>query len=247
MKKTCHFYWGNTKLPWLHSLSIRSFMHHHPGWEVTVWRPRRLDDRCDYGVVSDHAKDCAGAMWAGIEVDETTECWLTEHDPKNSWTQTTRSDALRLWLLHEHGGMWSDCDVLYFGSVEGSSLDGPGLRMWWGGDGVYNSLIAATPNHPALESLLARGRRESPMNQAPGGQSPFGAELFEHEFWHWVYIPDYHQIDPTEFHHAPYTRAMHYRAARVMWASTTQSNYREKCADVPGLVPAIDRVLEALG
>ena len=244
MIKQAHFYWGNTTLPWLQSLSIRSFRKLHPDWVVNVYRSATP---CKYEAGPDFWSTIEGCTMWTVDVREMTGTSLDGYPDDSSWHHTAWSDGLRNDLLRRVGGVWSDVDVLWFDRADGSSLDGPGVRMLWT-FGVSNGLIAAGETGlPAFGRLCEHGRRISPAHQEPGGQSPFGPILWEEEFGGPAGVPDFHQIDAHQFHEPPFTRAMHYRAARVVWGSVTAANWREKCAEVPGLVSGIERVLDVIG
>lgn len=246
MIKRAHFYWGNTTLPWLQSLSIRSFRHLHPDWEVNVYRPTTP---CVYDIAADYWDTIRGCTMHTIDVRAMTGCSLQGYDSTNAWMHTTWSDALRNHLLFTVGGLWSDVDVLWFRSVEGSTLDGDGVRLLWNSaDMVHNSLMSAATVHSRAFGMLCEMQRAiSPAVQASGGQSPFGAELFQRTFGNYWGMPDMRQIREGEFQGPPYSVARHFRAARILWASTTPDNYREKLSEVPGLSDDVARTVETLG
>jgi Glycosyltransferase sugar-binding region containing DXD motif len=243
MIQKAHFYWGNTTLPWLQSLSILTFRKLHPDWEVNVYTSATP---CVYDSVHDYWNTIEDCNIYTIDVRDITGASLNGYPDNNPWHHTAWSDALRNYLLLTRGGVWSDVDVLWYARADGSSLDGPGVRMLWT-FGVSNGLIAAgSIGLDAFERLCKRQRFSSPAHQVPGGQSPFGPEMWEDEFGNPYGVPDFHQLHGHQFHEPPYSRAMHYRAARIQWVSITSANWREKCSEFPDVIRGIERALEVL-
>lgn len=250
-------YWGNTRLPWLQWLSIRSFARSNPDWKAILWVPPE-NERCPYDTKTDMYESIGVGNFmdqVGVEIRVAdtyalTGAVLDGYELQNAWRHTAMSDALRLHLLHDMGGIWSDVDVFWFGKVEDSSLwlkDGKTVGLWWrGGDGVYNSLISAEVGAPAIKRLLDDVRRISPIKQAPGGQSPFGAEMWFKAFGQGggpSNVPGHQQSNPGDFHERPYSIAAHVRGARLMWGSMDADNYKQLCADLPDVSDAIKRAI----
>jgi len=239
-QRHAHFYWGNTTLPWFQYLSMWSFRIHHPDWRVTLYRPHPHEQtaypagRCYF---DDALK--ADIEMAFVDPDEVTGASLTGYDASSAWCQVFRSDVLRHWLLHRHGGIWSDVDVLYFRSVLGSSIDQGEVALVWDGEYAHTAVISATAGAEALRILVERQRALSPATQAPGGQSPFGPGFWVETFGSVENAPGVARARYIEFISEPNPESVahHARGARIPWASMTPDNYAERIRDA---IPSIE-------
>ena len=255
MIRKAHFYWGNTTLPWFQHLAIRSFVAAHPSWEVMLWRPF---DQTHYPAGADHTLEveAVGVQVIHVDPDSLTGTSLEGYDSTNAWCQVSRSDALRHWLLYEHGGLWSDTDVLWFRSVKGSSLDQGDVAIIWDGDYVHTAVISANrTGATVLKTLLDRQREISPAYQPPGGQGPFGPGLWTETLLDPGKVSGLARARYIEFISEPNPEsvAYHSRGARVPWGSMNVDNYAEQIRaaisspEGEHLITAIDRVVPCLG
>lgn len=248
-ERRAYFYWGNVTLPWFQHLSVASFVKQHPNWQVTLWRPAP-DEQATYDAGRCYFPDVEvlpNVNFAEVNVEQTTCTSVTGYDASITWTQTIRSDALRNWLLYEHGGLWSDMDVLWFRSVEDSSLDNGKVSMVWESNWsmVYIGVLAAERGSEAMAMLCAKQREKSPAVQNPGGQSPFAAKLWIETFGDPEKIPGFVCAKMTDFYEPPWSVACHAYGARIPWGSLTPENYANKIIDmsVADCVSAILKVL----
>jgi len=115
--KIVHFYWGRTPLNFMRYLSVKSFAAHNPDWQILVHVP------VESQIINIWP-------WASLEhttravpdIDYFEQLWSIpgvqkiEHELSREisrWSDVHRSDYLRLTVVLEHGGFWSDFDVLY--------------------------------------------------------------------------------------------------------------------------------------
>ena len=116
--KVCHVYWGGESLPYMRMLTVKSFLKYNPDWEVIVWTPSKYGTKrtwttreLNYPVL---CEDCTQELMAlNITVKEF-ECSVFGDDI----SEVHKSDYLRLDLLANHGGVWSDMDIIYFKPME---------------------------------------------------------------------------------------------------------------------------------
>jgi hypothetical protein len=134
-----HFIWDHHPLSFLNFCSVASFVRHHPGWTVRVWRLPGTPAAAAGGSSSgdrpwsspEHAESYAAdadyfplltdpdVFPAGAVQVADPAPLLAQHPLAESLQSGVhRSDLLRLLLLHAFGGVYSDFDVLYHGRIE---------------------------------------------------------------------------------------------------------------------------------
>ena len=115
-----YFYWGGTRLSYLRYLTLHSFLRWNPNWDVTLFTPVRPCDRTTWAtheqkteVVGRDYWDEAKRLSIVISKVDFTRFGLPANVP-----DVIRSDFLRLHLLADQGGCWSDMDILYLAPID---------------------------------------------------------------------------------------------------------------------------------
>jgi len=117
--KIAHFYWGNKLLPFLRYMTLFSFRKLNPEWRMILYIPEKLN-------LSTPWPSCEGKQeYSGknymeclqelnIEIYQISmESFGIEECP-----EVHKSDLLRLYVLSNTGGLWSDMDILFFKPME---------------------------------------------------------------------------------------------------------------------------------
>jgi len=82
-----HFIWLGSSLPNKAAVAIESWKAHHPGWEIRIWTDEEV----------------ASFLWTDSHAKLVFE-------QAESWAE--KADVLRLDILYQFGGIYSDVDVL---------------------------------------------------------------------------------------------------------------------------------------
>jgi hypothetical protein len=119
------FYWGNSPMPWLNCLSLATFKHCHPEtpailcvphdreYVAPTWRSHEQKLPYEGQDYLPYAKGIADDVyvvnfeWIGLPP---------------GMPDVHQADMLRHWAMYNWGGIWSDMDVLYLGSVDRLSV-----------------------------------------------------------------------------------------------------------------------------
>jgi hypothetical protein len=115
-----HFYWGNTKLPFVRYLALYSFSKFNPDWQIILHCPDKPSDE----FVKTWTTGEHGSKARVEDVADYTDqlknipnlrvvTWNTKFLGGDKVNEIFRSDILRWHLLSEFGGLWSDNDILY--------------------------------------------------------------------------------------------------------------------------------------
>ena len=92
--KILHLYWNGPNFTILHYLTVQTFIFYNPDWEVNIYVP--ISSSKDCSSYFDHLKKLTVNF---INVDfKNDSCKL---------------DYLRLSILYQYGGVWSDFDIFY--------------------------------------------------------------------------------------------------------------------------------------
>ena len=114
--KVCHVYWGGGVLSYMRYLTVKSFIIQNPDWRVTLWTPNKPSKSAPWATkeniypvrCTDYYKELLRLDIDIFEVDFDTFGF------SNDMPEIHKSDYLRLYLLSEIGGVWSDMDIIYF-------------------------------------------------------------------------------------------------------------------------------------
>lgn len=145
--KICHFIWtAGAKLSWLQALSVVSFRRHNPGWQIFL-----------------HLISCAEgknmcADYDGPDHSDFNTFDRVDYYPRTKLHGIQQSDLLRMQILYEHGGVYSDYDVLWLRPMIEFPQDFETTVCWYK-DHYNMSNIVSEPGGPFLKDVIARQAR----------------------------------------------------------------------------------------
>jgi hypothetical protein len=114
--KILHLYWGrNLPLSYLRYLTVASWIRYNPDWKVIVGTPTKTT-----GISRHH--DIKDDFYSGEDFFDRLEHLPNVEILEYEWgkdrafikTEVQRSDIYRWEVVSEHGGLWSDFDIIYF-------------------------------------------------------------------------------------------------------------------------------------
>lgn len=113
--KIIHFYWGSTVLPYLRYMSLYSFKKFNPDWEVRLYIPTKLviskSWNDPWNKTELHAEDYMDRV---TDIATVLSFDMESIGYNNEISEVIKSDIVRLYLLSEIGGVWSDLDIIFF-------------------------------------------------------------------------------------------------------------------------------------
>jgi len=114
--KILHIYWGGGKLAYLRYLTISTFRHLNPEWQIILYKP--LINQVDKTWTTTELKyaenytDYLGQVESlGVTIQNVD---FSLHGFDNNASEVHKSDFLRWYLLATFGGFWADMDILFF-------------------------------------------------------------------------------------------------------------------------------------
>lgn len=176
---TLYLYWGGRPLSWLRYLTVKSFRLHNPKWNVKVYYP---------------VKPTVGNKWHTSEQTVAYEGkdWFPELDAElipfdmgtlgvsNDIPEVHKSDLFRLWVIHEHGGLYSDFDILYTKPFP----EFKGTLYCWHPDGHYSvGLIGGNKGSKVYKKLLEASRDTDASKYQSYGSTLWGKVLNNPKGW----------------------------------------------------------------
>ncbi len=116
-----HLYW-NGPLPFLNYLTVLSFRKWHKNWEINIYITTKINNTTKWKTgeqmhkinCHDYMNELKNDSTVNI-VDISAICEKLKIDNLN---YTYQSDILRMYLLKEYGGVWSDFDIIYIKNIE---------------------------------------------------------------------------------------------------------------------------------
>jgi len=145
--KILNTYWGNSKLPYLRLLTIRSFVHHNPDWTVRLYYPKIIYDGPMRDSKSEDFEFTGKDYWKDvpesveqieIDFDDIIDTSLLE-ECQHGHITSFKAGFTRQHLLSTTGGFWSDMDIIYLKPML--------------------SLVLNTPENAHLDTLVCIGSR----------------------------------------------------------------------------------------
>jgi glycosyltransferase involved in cell wall biosynthesis len=127
--KVAHFFWDGEKLSYLRYLTLVSFRRLNPDWKIVLytsivphkkfyWKSGEQNYGNNYVNYLNRVNDL------DIAIEEVN---FDRIGFSNSASSVHKSDYLRLKLLSEVGGLWSDMDILYIKPMDEISFNKPSM------------------------------------------------------------------------------------------------------------------------
>jgi hypothetical protein len=119
--KILHLYWDGSPMSFLNYITVLSFNRYHKGWKIVVhtptsksqlitWNSYEQQLRYNGTCYFDKLKNIHNVIIQPVDLDKIGFY--------NDASEVIKSDYFRYYILHHHGGVWSDFDIIYTGSIE---------------------------------------------------------------------------------------------------------------------------------
>lgn len=161
--EVAHFYWDLSPLSHLQYLTFRTFKELNPEWTVKLYVPKIKTNIPDSWKSNEHAIKYTGKDYldeAKKYIDKVVEVDFSKIGFRNDVSEVFKSDYIRWHLLSTEGGLWSDCDVLYVGSMDRLNVE----QNMINGSSKYLDMGMITPKNDlsvyVIGFLLSRPNNE---------------------------------------------------------------------------------------
>ena len=125
--KIAHFYWGGKKLSYLQFMTVYTFWQLNPDWEIRLhipmvpgkaisWNTKEQEYETNY--------DDFKIRLAEIPMKITSHNFES-YGLSNNMTEVHKSDILRLKLLNQFGGLYSDMDIVFIKPMSELACNSP--------------------------------------------------------------------------------------------------------------------------
>jgi len=115
--KILHMYWDKTPMSWLQAFTAWSFHKYNSDWDINVYVPKQEYVGRDSYIPNYTGKDYFYLV-ENAEYVNIIEVDLKDYSINLDLHNILRSDILRYHLLYNHGGVWSDFDVIWLRPIE---------------------------------------------------------------------------------------------------------------------------------
>ena len=119
--KLLHLYWDMSPMSYLNYLTVLSFNKHNKNWKIIIYSPTNKSDNITWKT-GEHSEKYTGKCYFNKlnDVDNVSiqKICLDKIGFDSNVPEVIKSDYFRYYILHKHGGLWSDFDILYTGNIE---------------------------------------------------------------------------------------------------------------------------------
>jgi hypothetical protein len=119
--KLLHLYWDGSPLSFLNYLTVISFNRYHPHWNIIVYSPDVPTTALTWASHEQKKRytgPCYLEKLKGIPNVTLQQVCLDALGFDSEASEVIKSDYFRYHVLHKHGGVWSDFDIVYTASIE---------------------------------------------------------------------------------------------------------------------------------
>lgn len=196
--QVAHFYWGGATLSYLRFLTVKTFQRFNPGWRARFYCPKvPYSGKNPWGNGVGGDKDLLGANLSCKdyfgEVGKLPNTEVVQVDFETlgigDVPDVYRSDLLRLKVLGEDGGLYSDMDIIYFRPMEGAYFNSSEQSG-------TNTVISFHPtrreysigflmsgnNNPLFQSLYRQGIDAISACSSPTDYQRLGVKMWQGSF-----------------------------------------------------------------
>ncbi len=110
--KILHMYWDRSSMSQLQTFTVDTFHKYNPDWVINVYIPKQPYIGSASFIPNYSGKDFFGRVENNPNVN-IVEVDLNDYGIDPALHNILRSDILRYHLLYNHGGVWSDFDVIW--------------------------------------------------------------------------------------------------------------------------------------
>ena len=110
--KILHMYWDHSLMSELQTFTVDTFHRHNPDWVINVYVPKQPYTGPSRFIPNYVGKDFFSRVENNPNVN-IVEVDLNDYGIDIALHNILRSDILRYHLLYDHGGVWSDFDVIW--------------------------------------------------------------------------------------------------------------------------------------
>ncbi len=119
--KLLYLYWDGSNMSYLNYLTVVSFNQYHKHWKIIIYTPEKKCDIIRWETneqKTQYNENCYYKKLSEIENIQFKEICLDKIGFSNEISEVIKSDYFRYYILHEHGGLWSDFDIMYTACIE---------------------------------------------------------------------------------------------------------------------------------
>ena len=156
-------YWSGDQLSYLNVLTVKTFMHFHPDWVFAIYTNENPIHQAPRSFTSkEHEVQIKKTFTLDVFKDiQNVEIrpidFKTQYNLDPNLFPTFLADIVRIKKLYEHGGLWTDLDILYLKQIpkEYTSLPYQATLFTVYSNTIATGLISANAKSESLTKLEA--------------------------------------------------------------------------------------------
>lgn len=119
--KFLFLYWDGSPLSYLNYLTVISFNHFHKNWRIVIFTPENRTKNISWKTNEQKIKYLNEDYFPKLRQINNVSIQKINLDQIGFFdnaSEVIKSDYFRYYILYQHGGIWSDFDIIYTGSIE---------------------------------------------------------------------------------------------------------------------------------
>ena len=119
--KLLFLYWDRSPLSYLNYITIASFNFYNPCWKIIIYVPSKITKTISWSTNEQKIKYSGQDYFYKLQEFNNVvvkPICLDTIGFYNSASEVIKSDYFRYYIMEKHGGVWSDFDIIYTGSIE---------------------------------------------------------------------------------------------------------------------------------
>jgi len=194
--KIAHFYWGGKRMSYLQFMSICSFWRNNPEWKIKLHTSYSQTKKITWDSKEQEYQDNYDDF--SVKITELP-IEIKYHNFKDygfseNLSEVHKSDILRLKVLAEEGGVYSDTDVLYIRPIEALSINkiensdrDTVVSICYYGHSI--GFLMSSPKNQYFSSLYKECKSRFVKSDLP--YQYFGVEMINRKYIELASIPGY--------------------------------------------------------
>jgi glycosyltransferase involved in cell wall biosynthesis len=119
--KILHLYWDGSPLSYLNYLTVLSFNNYHQNWKIVIYMPIKKTENITWKSHEQKLRYTGKCYLDDLKYVKNVSIQKVDLDKigfKNDASEVIKSDYFRYYILHKHGGVWGDFDIIFTDSIE---------------------------------------------------------------------------------------------------------------------------------
>lgn len=127
--KIAFTFWEGNQFSYLHYLTVKSFLHYNPDFKIFIYSTYNQTDINSNWNTNKHTTKITNNLCDISLLEELDNVYFIKINLEDYFENTSnisaihKEDIIRIIKLKEHGGIWFNCDILFFKKISDNLLN----------------------------------------------------------------------------------------------------------------------------